>query len=134
VLFVGGAAAVGTLFGRKGIGLVVDAGSSALAFVYLITCLAVIRLRRREPDRPRPYRVPGGIATASVGALASLFLLVWSVYDTGRSANGGIPAEWWVLAIWGVLGALLWWAARAVRSRFGETERHRVMMGEPSSV
>ncbi len=132
VLFVGIAAAAGTLFGRKGIGLVVDAGSSALAFVYLVTCLAVIRLRQREPNRARPYRVPGGVFTASVAALAALFLLAWSFYDTGRTANGGIPAEWWVLGVWSGLGVFMWWAARAVRMRFGETERHRVMMGEPT--
>jgi basic amino acid/polyamine antiporter, APA family len=132
VLFLGIAAAAGTLFGRKGIGLVVDAGSSALACVYLVTCLAVIRLRRREPNLVRPYRVPGGVFTATVAALAALFLFAWSFYDTGRTANGGIPAEWWVLAVWSGLGVFMWWAARAVRLRFGETERRRVMMGEPT--
>jgi len=129
VLFVGAVATAGTLFGRKGIGLVVDAGSSALAFVYVITCLAVIRLRARDPNRPRPYRVPGGVATAAVGAAAAAFMLVWSLYDTQRTANGGIPAEWRVLGAWGIAGAAFWVAARSLRARVGDAERRRLMTG-----
>jgi amino acid transporter len=129
VLFVGVVAAIGTLFGRKGIGLVVDAGSAALAFVYVITCLAVVRLRRLEPDRPRPYRVPGGVSTAVVGVLAASFLLLWSFYDTGRSVPSGIPAEWWVLGAWAVLGAIFWWSARGLRALVSPEERARLISG-----
>jgi amino acid transporter len=130
VLFVGLIAAAGTLFGRKGIGLVVDAGSPALAFVYVITCLAVIRLRAREPNRPRPYRLPGGVATAGLGAVAAAFLFVWSLYGTQRDAHGSIPAEWWVLGAWTIAGAAFWAAARNLRARVDGAERRRLMTGQ----
>lgn len=48
---------------------------------YALMSLSHIVLRRREPDLPRPYRTPGGVATSSVAfvlacsALAATFLV-----------------------------------------------------------
>jgi len=47
--------------------------------IYVTMALCVIRLRRREPDTPRPFRLPGGIAIPLVviaiyGVLAILIL------------------------------------------------------------
>jgi len=128
VLFVGAVGLVGALFGRKGIALVVDAGSAALAFTYTVTCLAVIRLRRRDPNRARPYRVPGGVVTAGLGAAAAAFMLIWSLY--GAKTGDGIPAEWVVLGSWGLLGLLLWLAGTGLRRQMDGDVRHKLMMGQ----
>ena len=61
------------------------ASSVIFLLPYLLMFPAVIRLRRIDPDRPRPFRVPGGtiglwiaaiLATASVAA--SLVLFLWT--------------------------------------------------------
>jgi amino acid transporter len=69
------------------------ASSSAIFLLpYLLLFPAVIRLRRLEPDQPRPFRVPGGrvgvwaaviLATGSI--LASLVLFLWTP---------GVTVEW----------------------------------------
>ena len=69
------------------------ASSSAIFLLpYLLLFPAVIRLRRLEPDQPRPFRVPGGrvgvwaaviLATGSI--LASLVLFLWTP---------GVAVEW----------------------------------------
>ncbi len=128
------AVAVGTLLGRKGIGLA------------------------STPDRqPWPLSICSrawrssacdGASRISLGPTA--YLAVWpppplprwrrSSCLRGRSMTrdephpAGYLRECRVLAVWSGMGVLLWWAARAVRSRFGETERHRLMMGEPTGA
>lgn len=43
---------------------------------YALMALSHIVLRRREPELPRPYRTPGGIATSSTAFVLALFALV----------------------------------------------------------
>jgi amino acid transporter len=40
--------------------MMVSVGAALEAFIYAAAVLCVWRLRRREPDRPRPYRLAGG--------------------------------------------------------------------------
>ncbi|MSR48364.1 MAG: amino acid permease [Planctomycetes bacterium] len=44
-------------------------------FAFILVSIGVIVLRRREPDRPRPFRVPGYPFTPIVSALACLALV-----------------------------------------------------------
>ncbi|MCX5202329.1 ethanolamine permease [Streptomyces sp. NBC_00237] len=43
---------------------------------YALMALSHMVLRRREPELPRPYRTPGGIATSSTAFVLALFALV----------------------------------------------------------
>ncbi len=53
---------------------------------YSLSFISVFTLRRREPDTPRPYRVPGFPYTTGLVLLASLAFLVGSVVsDWGNS-------------------------------------------------
>lgn len=113
---------VGVLAGKQAVIPIVNLSSTGLAFTFLITCLAVIRLRRRDPARVRPYRVPGGVATAWVGVAGSLLSLGLSIYQPYRDAGNAIPLEWVVLGLWTVLGALFW--------TFGSARRRSVSASE----
>jgi len=126
--FVISFALVATLLGRNGIVPIVNVGSTCSAFAYLITCLAVLRLRQREPDRPRPYRVPAGALVATLGAVASALLLASSLYAQLEGAEGGFPLEWAVMLVWGGFGLGLWWWGRAGREATSEVERRKVML------
>jgi len=112
----------GVLAGKQAVIPIVNISSTGLAFAFLATCLAVIRLRRREPDRARPYRVPGGVATAWVGVAGSVLSLGLSIYQPYKDAGNTAPVEWLVLGVWCVLGAAFWMMGRARRATVSEEE------------
>jgi APA family basic amino acid/polyamine antiporter len=136
VLFVGAIASFGVLLGRAGILPVVSIGATCLALGYVITALGVVRLRRVDPSRARPYRVPGGAATAAVASAAALFLFGMSVYQPYADAKGALPLEWIVILAWSALGLALWVFAARLRASFSTQERRDIIIGahEPEAI
>jgi APA family basic amino acid/polyamine antiporter len=62
-------------------------------FAFVIVCLGVLALRVKDPDRPRPFRVPLVWAVASLGALACFYVMK------------GLPTvAWYRFGIWMVIG------------------------------
>lgn len=53
--------------------------SVILLFPYLLVFPALLRLRSKDPDRPRPFRVPGGRVGAWLVVLCSLFFIVQGI-------------------------------------------------------
>lgn len=89
-----GTALVAALVPIEVLGELVSIGT-LLAFC--LVCAAVPILRRREPDRPRPFRVPAAPLVAGLGILACLALMA------------GLPGDTWIrLAVWLVLGLALY--------------------------
>jgi amino acid transporter len=101
-LTVQGAIAIG-LIGSLGsfVGAVLYTAAAVYGF-YLASSLAVIVLRRKDPDRPRAFRVPGYPVTPLVFA-ATCAALIWSAIDyrpalslaTGVLLLLGLPVWWW---------------------------------------
>jgi amino acid transporter len=58
----------------------------------LLEFVALVVLRIREPELPRPYRVPGGLAGAIAVGVAPLALLVLTVVRNHTEAIGPISA------------------------------------------
>jgi len=130
VLFVGAVGSVGALFGRTAIGVIVSASSATAALVFALVVLAVGRLRRRDPERPRPFRVPGGRPVIALAATASMGLFVTALYDPWQAAGGRLPNEWIVLIVWIAVGGLFFRMARRVRVEVSEQERRFLVLGE----
>ncbi|MCJ2058807.1 amino acid permease, partial [Methylobacterium sp. J-048] len=64
---------------------------------FSLVCGLVLILRRTEPDRPRPFRVPAAPLMAALGILSCLVLMA------------SLPADTWVrLAIWLVIGLAIY--------------------------
>jgi len=126
--------AAGTLLGRNALLPIVNVASACLTVAYLLTCLAVIRLRRRAPALPRPFRVPGGVMTAWAGVAGSSFGLALSLYQPYAAAKGKLPLEWAVLGVWLAIGVAFWAAGRTLRDAVSEGERRRVIMGGGAAV
>ena len=64
---------------------------------FAIVCIGVLVLRYKDPDRPRPFRVPLVWAVALVGAAACLYTMV------------GLPRHAWErFGVWLVLGLALY--------------------------
>ena len=68
--------------------------------------------------------------TAGLGAAASFFMLASSIYQPYAATTRGLPLEWWVMAIWALLGWGLWVHARKVRGSLSEAERRPLIVGQ----
>ncbi|MBB4633210.1 amino acid transporter [Sphingosinicella soli] len=86
-------------FARDGFTLAVEYTAPVFWFFLLLTGIALFVLRVREPDVPRPFRVPLYPLTPALFCLTCLYLLWSSVSYTGWGAFAGIA----VLAAGGVL-------------------------------
>jgi len=69
-------------------------------FAFVLVCVGVIVLRRRDPSRERPFRVPGGDwLVPLLGVACCLFLMFYLP-----------PASWWRFVGWLVIGAAVYTA------------------------
>jgi len=123
-------AAAVLLAGREGIGPIVAVGAVCLALGYLATSAAVVRLRRTDADRPRPYRVPLGGLIAPAATLGSLGLVGAALYGPLAASGGSLPGEWLVLALWTVAGIGTWRLSARMRAAIPEADRRRQLLGE----
>ena len=55
--------------------------TSATAIMYAFAPVAMIALRKRDPDRPRPYRAPVPKVLAPAGFVAANLVIYWSGFD-----------------------------------------------------
>jgi APA family basic amino acid/polyamine antiporter len=68
-------------------------------FAFLVVCLGVLALRIKDPDRPRPFRVPLVWVTAPLGALACLYVMWW------------LPRTAWIrFGVWMLIGAAVYFS------------------------
>ena len=66
-------------------------------FAFALVCAGVLVLRVKEPDRPRPFKVPFVWVIAPLGVAACLFIMV------------GLPTQAWErFGIWLVIGIILY--------------------------
>ncbi len=75
-------------------------------FAFLVVCLGVLALRIKDPDRPRPFRVPFVWVVAPLGAVACVIVMT------------GLPWKAWErFGIWMALGAVVYFTYGYRRSR-----------------
>jgi APA family basic amino acid/polyamine antiporter len=66
-------------------------------FAFLVVCVGVLALRLRDPDRPRPFRVPFVWGVAPLGAFACLFVML------------GLPRTAWIrFGVWMAVGIAIY--------------------------
>jgi len=64
---------------------------------FAIVCLGVVALRKTDPDRPRPFRVPMAWLVGPLGAAACVYVMY------------GLPHEaWWRFGGWMLIGLVLY--------------------------
>lgn len=90
------------------IGILGDLVSLGTALAFSIVCLSVIILRIRHPELHRPFRVPGGVITATLGILACLTLAGLNFLPMVQHALDDNPLPLMILASYAAVGALVY--------------------------
>ena len=91
---------------------VVDLTNIGTLFAFVLVSLGVIVLRRLEPDRPRPFRVPGVPFTPLISVFACAYLMFQ------------LPAITWKrFGIWLLVGLVIYFLYGMRHSRLGKTGR-----------
>ena len=90
--------------GREMMVWICDAGNFGCCLAYCMVSISFLILRKKEPDMPRPYKVPaykfvGGMAVLMSG----LMVLMYCIPGTGGSL---ILPEWAMVGTWSVLGVV----------------------------
>jgi APA family basic amino acid/polyamine antiporter len=89
---------------------VVDLTNIGTLFAFVLVCVAIPILRFREPDRPRPFRVPfGPVFLPVLGACSCAFLMYYLP-----------PSSWWRFVGWLVLGLSVYASFGYVHSVVGQ--------------
>lgn len=93
---------IGPFFGKQLLIWVSNAGSLGFVLAYLFVALSFIKLRKSEPNMPRPYKVPYGVFFGVVGLLGALGMTC--LYLPG--SNGALlwPNEWLIAGLWFAFG------------------------------
>ena len=106
VLCIGVLSCCSPLFGRTILVWLIDAGSFAVVVAYTFVPVAFLALRRREPDMPRPFRLPAG---RFLGALAVLMgCALFTLYLPWSPAALIWPQEWLLVLGWSLLGVVFY--------------------------
>jgi amino acid transporter len=130
ILFMTAFGLTGCFLGRGGIAPIVNVGAAAGSLAYLFTSAGVWRLRHREPNRQRPYRIPAGIVIPLLASIGSGYLLLISFRQHWIDGGGSFPVEWMVIIAWAIIGAVLYHRAKPERVALGEDARRRVVLGD----
>jgi APA family basic amino acid/polyamine antiporter len=81
-------------------------------FAFLVVCLGVLALRIKEPERPRPFKVPFVWVVSPLGALACLYVML------------GLPKTAWErFGIWMLLGLAVYAFYGVRHSRLGSAPK-----------
>ncbi|MEZ7891834.1 MAG: amino acid permease [Candidatus Wallbacteria bacterium] len=77
----------------------VDLCNIGTLFAFMLVCLSIIVLRFKDPNRPRPFKIPGGIIIPILGCASCLYLTL------------GLPATSWIrFIVWLLIGAVFYFS------------------------
>lgn len=117
--------AIATLIGPfVGMGIIdplTIAGGTAFVIGWFAVGLCAIRLRKTDPDMPRPFKMPGGVTTAWIGTIIS-GVLVLSTFIPGLPSFMGALGVY-IFIGWGILGLIFYFGSQNYRNAISETER-----------
>ena len=100
---------------------------SAAAFVlsWTITSYSLIRLRKTEPDLPRPYKIVGGTPTAWFGGIVMTVIWVMFFIPTSPCYMGTMAMI--IFLVWMAIGIILYLGNSGQRRKVPKEERAAAM-------
>ena len=102
IVLVGLLSVISVFFGRSMLVWIADVASFACCIAYCMVAVAFMRIRRQEPDLPRPYKVKHFV---SVGLIASIMSGVMAILYLVPGSGCTFTSQEFVIAVtWIVLG------------------------------
>lgn len=92
--------------GRKMLVWISDAGNFGCCFAYCMVALSFMILRKKEPDMPRPYKVPCHKFFGTMAVIMSGFMV--AMYCISGSGGNLIIQEWLMVLGWSALGVVFY--------------------------
>ena len=92
--------------GRKMLVWISDAGNFGCCFAYCMVALSFMILRKKEPDMPRPYKVPCYKFFGTMAGIMSGFMV--AMYCIPGSGGNLILQEWLMVLGWSALGGVFY--------------------------
>ena len=87
---------------------------------FIIVCVAVLILRKTDPDRKRPFKVPFSPVTPVLGILCCGGLMVYKFMQSGASAM--------LFPVWLGIGAIIYLLYGFIRNRDNENRLHKELV------
>jgi basic amino acid/polyamine antiporter, APA family len=84
----------------------VDLTNIGTLFAFILVCAGIIVLRVKDPSRPRPFRVPGGLIIPILGIISCIYLIYFLP-----------PTSWLRFAAWLNLGFVIYVGYGSTHSR-----------------
>ncbi len=110
MLLIGALSVLAPLFGRPALVWLVDAGGLGIITAYAFVAWSFLKLRKAEPDMPRPYKVRNGRLIGTTALVLSLAIAL--LYLPISPAALIWPYEWLIVIAWVLLGAIMLRMAR----------------------
>ncbi len=92
--------------GRKMMVWICDAGNFGCCLAYCMVSISFLILRKKEPDMPRPYRVPAYKFVGGMAVLMSGFMVL--MYCIPGSGGSLVWQEWAMVGGWSLLGVVFY--------------------------
>ena len=103
---IGGLTMLAQLAGRKMMVWICDAGNFGCCLAYCMVSISFLILRKKEPDMPRPYRVPAYKFVGTMAVLMSGFMVL--MYCIPGSGGNLVWQEWAMVGGWSLLGVIFY--------------------------
>jgi amino acid transporter len=92
--------------GRKMMVWICDAGNFGCCLAYCMVSISFLILRKKEPDMPRPYKVPAYKFVGTMAVLMSGFMVM--MYCVPGSGGNLVWQEWMMVGGWSLLGVVFY--------------------------
>lgn len=104
LILIGSLTMLAPFAGRKMLVWISDAGNFGCCVAYCMVALSFIILRKKEPDMPRPYKVPAYKFFGTMAVIMSGFMV--AMYCIPGSGGTLIVQEWGIVLAWCALGVV----------------------------
>lgn len=99
--------------------------SAAYVLSWGMAAYCLIKLRKSEPNLPRPYKIPGGLPMAYFAAAAMTILLIMLFIPGSPAYIGGLAVKMFIG--WSVVGVLMYFITAPARNKKSKQERFDAM-------
>ena len=103
---IGALTMIAPLAGRKMMVWICDAGNFGCCVAYCMVSISFLILRKKEPDMPRPYKVPAYKFVGAMAVLMSGFMVL--MYCIPGSGGNLVWQEWIMVGGWTLRGGVFY--------------------------